>query len=224
MWCCKTTEEQCIPDGSNVICNGTVLDTFDQCHDEYSDGPSCNYYPLDENRDLFTMNNPDTYRSYLDVCQDNRYVQDCKADSSKKCVTKVCFLFSTCVKETLLCKGIPLCANKNDLKACKMNLPNMDWIPIANYNTCIPVDHPEYIMPYGQTIDIDHFKDKSHFYCLNRGNTNPFLNNGADADSKTWTQWMNTSCDNPSSYRRCLGLRPDMCVEASSKYILLKII
>ena len=107
----------------------------------------------------------------------------------------------------------------------------MDWTPIHNtkweLSTCNPIDHPEYIMPYGQTIDIDHFKDKSHFYCLNRGNTNPFLTanrtNGAGADRKTWTQWINTLCDNPND-RRCLGLRPDMCVEASSKYILLKII
>ena len=43
------------------------------------------------------------------------------------------------------------------------------------------------------------------------------------------TQWHNTSCPNNAETeiihpRRCLGSRPDICVEASCKYILLKII
>ena len=49
-WCCKTTKDECIRDGDNMICNGTVLSLTDQCHDENYDGPSCNYYPLDETR------------------------------------------------------------------------------------------------------------------------------------------------------------------------------
>ena len=225
MWCCITTEDQCIYKGDNVICNGTALSLSDQCHDEYYDGPSCNYHPLDEDRcSLYDI--PGVYRSYLDLCQDNRYVQHCKEDSSKKFVTKVCFLFSTCVDETLLCKGIPLCENKNDLKACKMNLPSMDWNPIYLLSTCTPdmlIDHPKYIMPYGQTIVSKLIADNSHFYCLNRGDTNPFLSNGADVDSKTWTQWVNTDC-NEDTFRRCLGLRPDICIDPISKYILIIII
>ena len=138
-----------------------------------------------------------------------------------------CFLFSTCVDEALLCKGIPLCKNKNDLKACKMNLPNMNWEPISLLSTCIPVDHPEYTMPYGQTINSDLIATNSQFYCLNRGDTNPYLitnseSNETDADSKTWKQWMNEPCDedlyNP---RRCLGLRPNICVDAHCKYIFV---
>ena len=37
MWCCMTTEDQCITtkDG-DTICNGTALSLSDQCHDEYS--------------------------------------------------------------------------------------------------------------------------------------------------------------------------------------------
>ena len=87
----------------------------------------------------------------------------------KKLVTFFYFHFSTCVDEALLCKGIPLCKNRNDLKACKMHLPNMDigytpWQPIFSRfasnddlkhprYSCTPIGHPEYIMPFGQTID-----------------------------------------------------------------------
>ena len=132
------------------------------------------------------------------------------------------FHFSTCVDEALLCKGIPLCENKNDLKACKMNAPTKDWIPINGQVTCLPIDHPEYIMPYGQTISRDLIIDESQFYCLNRNDTNPFFiintsSNGTEDEQKTWTQWMNTSC-NYRTERRCLGFRPEICVEAISKY------
>ena len=108
-----------------------------------------------------------------------------------------------------------------------MNTPTKDWMPIKGRTACIPIDHPEYIMPYGQTIDSDLIKDKSLFYCLNRGDTNPFLltnneSNGTDADSLTWTQWVNTLCENPEFERRCLGLRPDICAIDVCKYSIFK--
>ena len=115
-----------------------------------------------------------------------------------------------------------------------MNLPNMDWTPIHNtkweLSTCKPIDHPEYIMPYGQTVVNESIADGSQYDCLNRGDENPFFirnseSNGTDADSKTWTQWINTPCPNQNQYneiRRCLGSRPDVCVNAVSKYILLQ--
>ena len=146
---------------------------------------------------------------------------DWKAEFIKKFVTKVCFLFSTCVDEALLCKGIPLCENKNDLKACKMNLPDMDWIQIASLFTCTPIDHPEYVMPFGQTIDIYFKADDSQFYCLNRGDKNPFsiTNSGSNGtNSKTWTQLVNTACEYKRE-RRCLGSRPDRCADAIGKYL-----
>ena len=71
MWCCITTEDQCIYKGDNVICNGTALSLSDQCHDENYDGLSCNYYPLDQNR--YDYKGLPAYRSYIDLCQDNRY-------------------------------------------------------------------------------------------------------------------------------------------------------
>ena len=137
------------------------------------------------------------------------------------------FLFSTCVDEALLCKGIPLCENKNDLKACKMNMTSMNidyghWHSIKGRSTCTPIDHPEYVMPFGQAVDNDLIADNSQFYCLNRGDKNPFLiknsgSNETEADSKTWSQWMNTSCPNNQD-RRCLGLVPDRCVDSFRKY------
>ena len=111
-----------------------------------------------------------------------------------------------------------------------MNLPNMNWEPISLLSTCIPVDHPEYTMPYGQTINSDLIATNSQFYCLNRGDTNPYLitnseSNETDADSKTWKQWMNEPCDEDLyKLRRCLGLRPDICVDANCKYTFLKMI
>ena len=81
-------------------------------------------------------------------------------------------------------------------------------------------------MQYGQSIESKLRADDSQFYCLNRGDTNPFLItnseiNKTDTDSKTWTQWVNTRCpfNTWNDDRRCLGSRPDICVEASGKYI-----
>ena len=140
----------------------------------------------------------------------------CKEEFTKKFVTKVCFLFSTCVDEALLCKGIPLCRNKNDLKACKMNLPNMEWKQIYNQVTCLPIDHPEYIMPYGQTINNQSTSDNSHFDCLNRGDENPFSITNIESN-ETWTQLVNMQCKFVQQ-RRCLGLRPEICIDPSCKY------
>ena len=84
-WCCKTTKDKCIRarpdwayefsdlDGFNITCNGTALSLSDQCHNENYDGPSCNYYPLDQYRYSYDG----IYRSTIDLCQD-RYVNIAK--------------------------------------------------------------------------------------------------------------------------------------------------
>ena len=95
------------------------------------------------------------------------------------------------------------------------------WNPIDLLSTCTPIDHPEYIMPFGQTVDSKLMADVTKFYCLNRGDANPFLitnnrSNETEADSQTWTQWINKPCDH-RTYRRCLGIRPDQCVNAYRK-------
>ena len=64
LYCCQTNEEQCgsqYSDVNDVTCTGEVLNLTQQCHNE------CNFYGFDENR------NWGTTRSYLDICQDNRY-------------------------------------------------------------------------------------------------------------------------------------------------------
>ena len=90
MWCCKTTEDQCIGDDpdypSKITCNGTALSLSDQSHDENYDGLSCNYHPLDEKRNYNGI-----FRSYLDMCQDNRYVQHNKAEFFKEICYKSLF-------------------------------------------------------------------------------------------------------------------------------------
>ena len=88
-WCCKTTKDECIRDGGNMICNGTVLSLTDQCHDENYDGPSCNYYPLDENRYIQERNYDTVHRSFLDLCQDNKYAQHFKSASAKNFLKNV---------------------------------------------------------------------------------------------------------------------------------------
>ena len=104
----------------------------------------------------------------------------------------------------------------------------MDWTPIHNsfweLSSCNPIDHPEYILPYGQTVDNEFIADGGQYDCLNRGDENPFLIR--NITSKTWTQWINTPCpkDQYNEFRRCLGSKPDVCVNAACKYLLLIII
>ena len=81
MWCCKTTEDPCVAEGigMNIICNGNALSLSDQCHNENYVGPSCNYHPLDAFRNGNMLDSygksSRVFRSYLDLCQDNRYLQ-----------------------------------------------------------------------------------------------------------------------------------------------------
>ena len=75
-WCCKTSEDPCIGEGKNIICNGTTLSLSDQCNNESYDSSPCNYYPMDTNRSQYGdgIYNSRIDRSFLDMCQDNRYV------------------------------------------------------------------------------------------------------------------------------------------------------
>jgi hypothetical protein len=126
--------------------------------------------------------------------------------------------------------GVPLCSNKNDLKVCKLNLPEMDpnwniWNPIQTmtpHETCNSIIHPEYVLPFNQRIDKRLKSDGSQYNCFNRGDENPFhvtngKINGSEVE-KTWLQWINTPCDSVFiEDRRCLGSRPDHCVAFDSK-------
>ena len=96
-----------------------------------------------------------------------------------------------------------------------------NWIPNKATSTCTPIDHPEYVMPFGQTVATEFIVDHRQFNCLNRGDEKPFLiknsgSNGTEDDIKTWTQWINTQC--PREHRRCLGSRPDRCIWSNGAY------
>ena len=102
-----------------------------------------------------------------------------------------------------------------------MNLPDMIWKPTVYTSTCTPIDHPEFVMPFGQTV-VEFMADHRQFNCLNRGDVKPFLiknsgSNGTEDDIKTWTQWINTQCPF-EKHRRCLGSRPDMCIGCGCTY------
>ena len=108
-----------------------------------------------------------------------------------------------------------------------MDIGYEHWHPKWFLPTCKPIGHPEYVMPFGQTVYSDLMTDVTKFYCLNRADVNAFLSanygsNGTEPDSKTWTQWMNTPCEYDN--RRCLGSRPDECVNPFCKYFLKSLV
>merc|ERR1712142_203740 len=90
----------------NVNCSGTPLSLYKRCNTDNILTPPCNYHPHDPDR-----NDAQYSSSYMDICYDQ----------------------STCVRETKVCRGVPLCPNHLDLKWCKnasiWNKP-ADWKPL----------------------------------------------------------------------------------------------
>ena len=69
LWCCKSSEDKCESESPyDAKCHGKVLTLEEQCNVEGN--PICNHYPSDINRNRFAP------RSFLNLCQDNRYVFD----------------------------------------------------------------------------------------------------------------------------------------------------
>ena len=72
LWCCKSSQNNCeITRNSKTYskdakCHGKVLTLEEQCNVEGN--PICNHYPSDPWRNSFAP------RSFLNLCQDNRYV------------------------------------------------------------------------------------------------------------------------------------------------------
>ena len=58
-----------------------------------------------------------------------------------------------------------------------------NWIPNKATSTCTPIDHPEFVMPFGQSVATEFMVDHRQFNCLNRGDEKPFLikNSGSNA-------------------------------------------
>ena len=77
LWCCKETKDNCTVEMIGirkvVTCIGKALRLTQQCHGFENNSLACNYYPFDENRNVdYYMDG--CIRSYLDICNDGRYV------------------------------------------------------------------------------------------------------------------------------------------------------
>ena len=72
LWCCKSSQNNCeITRGHKaypeaVKCHGKVLTLAEQCN--VKGNSTCNHYPYDAERNHMAP------RSFLNLCQDNRYV------------------------------------------------------------------------------------------------------------------------------------------------------
>ena len=82
LWCCKRTKEECTieKNGNQWVftCIGKTLKLSQQCLGFGSNSSNCNYYPFDDHRNInYYMDG--RIRSYLDICNDGRYVQ-CSED------------------------------------------------------------------------------------------------------------------------------------------------
>ena len=139
--------------------------------------------------------------------------------------------YYSCVDETGLCKGTPICLDMRDLKWCKSDTnwdisnaysispPTMG--PLIRHVKCILQKNSTNKKTNGQWINKKERGDGKVFHCLNRGDENPFSeakkqNEPETGVKKNWMEWMKTPCPF-KYYRRCLGNRPDQCVESSGK-------
>ena len=132
---------------------------------------------------------------------------------------------STCVDEFIVCHGVPLCANKEDLQWCK-ETPFADWTPtIANHNPAgehylyCRIDEQPYRTDFQYQIIFEiHKGDGKLYQCLNRLDENPFKvhNESVVAIQEKWFNDVSTSC--PSDFqRRCLGYQSYRCIDSASK-------
>ena len=134
-------------------------------------------------------------------------------------------LFRTCVDETQLCMGKPLCGNKNDLRWCKneWKLPSLNFTNIQLHSKCTKEHQPENYVPNGQDI-LKVTENDLVYNCFNRADVDPFKkitsNQSEDEVNKSWSEWVRTPCQFEYG-RRCLGQKPNQCVKIEGGYILL---
>ena len=128
------------------------------------------------------------------------------------------FFISSCVDELKVCKGIPQCSNKEDLKWCKnatsWSLPHKNWKPLDGLERCTHPGQPEYHP--GQWI-YPEVKGDGLYQCYNRADEVPFSANKIKDAKKTWLELVHTPC--PNRNRKCLG-RGDQCVNPYCKFFL----
>ena len=154
-------------------------------------------------------------------------------------------LFRSCVEEKeLVCRGVPLCDNANDLKWCKnatfLSQQNHDWVPSWSYHRnrikCNLAHEHNDKVPNGQWI-FKTEKNYGRFNCLNRDDERRRIFVGAKTNIETtdgngmktneiteirtvdygkkWFQEVNSEKDDHK--RRCLGRTPHVSVEQTSK-------
>ena len=137
--------------------------------------------------------------------------------------TKILQLFFTrsCVDENQICKGIPLCDNKNDLKWCKnatfWNEP-ADWKPMKDHSACTLTSQTDGVVPHSQLVKT-FLVDDGTYHCLNRADEHFIFEkrqNGTN-NATDWLQLVTTPCVSDTD-RRCLGRNPDQCVSLRGKY------
>ena len=142
--------------------------------------------------------------------------------------TRTLDLFRTCVDETQLCKGMPLCENKNDLKWCKdeWKLPSphfkyiFDYEKIEQHSKCSKSHQFDNFIPNGQDILKEDIGNGLVYNCFNRADEDPFQKIGYNQSEgdKSWLGWVRTPCYNIME-RRCLGQKPSQCVYIPGGYI-----
>ena len=120
-----------------------------------------------------------------------------------------------------MCKGKPLCDNKNDLKWCKdvWDLPSPNFTNIFNDNgehfKCNKSHQPDNFVPNGQDIYAEDVGNDLFYNCFNRVDEDPFkkigYNQSEDEGEKSWSDWVRTPCSK-YDFRRCLGQKPNQCI------------
>ena len=115
-----------------------------------------------------------------------------------------------------MCKGKPLCSNKNDLKWCKdvRELPSPNFkhfieYPEREHSKCNKSHEDENTIPNGQDILAEDIGNGLVYNCFNRADEDPFK---GIFHNQSWSDWVKIPC-HPSWFRRCLGQKPSQpCV------------
>ena len=68
-------------------------------------------------------------------------------------------LTSSCIDESQICKGLPLCNDKNDLKWCKNattwnEQPGADYLDIEDHSVCTLSPQSDELAPQGDEVYI----------------------------------------------------------------------
>ena len=97
------------------------------------------------------------------------------------------------------------------------------------YSKCPLIGQSRFARLYSQQIQNVSMNDRKMYQCVNRGDESPFSVDDKETDD--WLELVTEPCpvqpniarNAPLTHRRCLGQRPDQCVDAlSSMYYVHK--